>query len=112
MFKRNEGILDRSVRVLLGLVLLPVGLFVLGGLQGNVAGIISSVIGTIALITGFTGVCPLYIPFGISTLAKEQAFMAKCASMASTCMQGWNSDSASMCWPGSRTTKEPQSSPE
>ena len=38
MFKRNEGILDRILRVTLATVLLPVGLFLLGGLQGSVLG--------------------------------------------------------------------------
>jgi hypothetical protein len=33
MFKRNEGTLDRIVRVALGTVLLPTGFFWLGGLS-------------------------------------------------------------------------------
>ena len=72
MFKRNEGILDRIVRVSLGIVLLPTGLFLLGGLQGSVLGLLAAGLGAVGLITGFTGVCPMYIPFGISTLDREQ----------------------------------------
>jgi len=72
MFKRNEGTLDRIVRVVLGTVLLPAGLFWLGGLQGNVLGLLAAGLGVLGLITGLTGVCILYIPFGISTLETEK----------------------------------------
>lgn len=81
MFKRNEGILDRIVRVALALVFLPTGIFLLGGLQGSVLGLVVAGLGVLALITGITGVCPLYIPFGISTLEKEKELMARCTSM-------------------------------
>ena len=72
MFKRNEGIIDRTLRVALAIVLLSVGLFLLGGLQGNVTGLIVASFGLLPLITGLTGFCPLYVPFGISTLEKEK----------------------------------------
>jgi hypothetical protein len=72
MFKRNEGTLDRIVRLALAAVLLPAGLFLLGGLQGNVLGLIATGFGVLALVTGATGVCPTYMPFGISTLESEK----------------------------------------
>ena len=72
MLKRNEGILDRILRVALGMVLLPAGLFWLGELQGSVLGLLAAGLGVLALITGFTGVCPLYLPLGISTLEQEK----------------------------------------
>ena len=72
MFKRNEGTLDRILRLALATVLLPVGIFLLGGLQGTVLGLLAIGIGALALITGLTGVCILYIPFGISTLETEK----------------------------------------
>lgn len=81
MFKRNVGILDRIVRVALGLVLLPVGLFLLGGLQGSVLGLVIAGLGGIGLLTGFTGFCLLYTLFGINTLEKEKEFIARCMSM-------------------------------
>lgn len=83
MFKRNEGILDRIVRVTLGIVLLPVGLFLLGALQSSVLGLVVAGLGGIALITGFTGFCLLYIPFGINTLEKEKELIDRFKSMAS-----------------------------
>ena len=81
MFKRNEGIIDRTLRVLLGLMLLPTGLFWLSGLQGSVFGLVVTGLGLLPLITGLTGFCPLYVPFGISTLEKEKELMARCRSM-------------------------------
>jgi hypothetical protein len=86
MFKRNEGILDRIVRVTLGLVLLPVGLFLLGGLQGSVSGLVTSVLGGIGLLTGFTGFCLLYVPLGINTLEKERELIDRFKSTATGMM--------------------------
>lgn len=92
MFKRNEGLLDRIVRVALGMTLLPIGLYLLGGLQGSVVGLVIVGLGVLGLFTGLTGYCPLYIPFGINTLKKEKelidrfkssttGLMEKCISM-------------------------------
>jgi hypothetical protein len=88
MFKRNEGILDRTVRVALGLVLLLTGLFLLGGLQGSVLGLVIASFSVLPLTTGLTGVCPLYIPFGINTLEKEKELIARCMTMMAGISQG------------------------
>ena len=55
----NEGVIDRSLRVVAGLVLM--GLAVTGtvGLWGY--------IGIIPLVTGAVGMCPLYSLLGINT---------------------------------------------
>ena len=88
MFKRNEGTIDRILRVALAMVLLAVGLFLLGGSQGSVPGLLVASLGVLPLITGLTGFCPLYVPFGISTLEKEKQLMARCESMVASCMPG------------------------
>jgi hypothetical protein len=88
MFKRNEGIIDRTLRVLLSMVLLPTGLFWLGGLQGSVLGLVVTGFGLLPLLTGLTGFCPLYVPFGISTLEKEKELVDRCISMMASCMPG------------------------
>ncbi len=71
MFKRNEGALDRILRVALGIVLLPAGLW-LGALQLSVLGLVLAGLGVIGLVTGLTGVCPTYNLFGFSTLETKQ----------------------------------------
>lgn len=70
MFQRNEGPVDRTIRIVLGVLLLLVGLWLLNGLGGAAGGIIVAVIGAILLITGITGFCGLYRLLGISTLKK------------------------------------------
>ncbi|MDO8279375.1 MAG: DUF2892 domain-containing protein [Burkholderiaceae bacterium] len=57
--KVNEGAIDRSLRVVVGLVLL--GLTATGyiGMWGY--------IGLIPLVTGAVGICPLYSVLGINT---------------------------------------------
>jgi hypothetical protein len=67
MFKRNLGRLDRALRFVVGLALIPIGLFVLGGWQGNPNGLLVAVLALIPLVTGLIGSCPAYVPFGIST---------------------------------------------
>ncbi len=72
MFKRNEGTLDRAIRLAVAAVLLPTGLVALGGLQGNVLGLLVALPGVLGLVSGVTGFCPLYVPFGISTVGAEK----------------------------------------
>ena len=72
MFKKNMGQLDRVLRFVVGVALIPTGLFLLGGLQGNLFGILIAVFGVVPLlVTSLTGFCPGYIPFGISTLGRN-----------------------------------------
>jgi Protein of unknown function (DUF2892) len=68
MFPRNEGPVDRTIRVVAGFVLIAVGLFVLGGVEASVAGVVVAAFGGWLVATGAIGVCPLYVPFGIDTL--------------------------------------------
>jgi hypothetical protein len=71
MFQKNEGPVDRVIRVAAGILLLPTGLFLLGGLGGSVVGIVVSALGLIGLVTGATGRCPTYVPFGITTVGRR-----------------------------------------
>jgi hypothetical protein len=67
MFRRNVGGLDRAVRVVLGGILLPVGLFLwhLG------YGPLMAILGLILLATGILGFCPPYLLFHFSTAHPE-----------------------------------------
>ncbi len=60
----NEGVLDRTLRVILGLAILSltvVGPKTLWGL-----------IGIAPVLTGAIGFCPLYTLIGVTTCSKEQ----------------------------------------
>jgi hypothetical protein len=59
----NMGITDRAIRVVIAAVLIGVGLGVVRG----PAGIAVAAVGAIPLLTGLSGFCPLYVPFGIDT---------------------------------------------
>jgi hypothetical protein len=63
--KINEGVVDRSLRVLVGVVL--IGLAV-SGVVGPWA-----YIGLVPLVTGAVGLCPLYTLLGISTCPAPRA---------------------------------------
>lgn len=67
MLLPNEGKTDRTVRIVLGVILLGLALM---SLQG-VAQIIAAVAGVVALVTGIVGFCGLYKVLGISTLEKK-----------------------------------------
>ncbi|MBU0581073.1 MAG: DUF2892 domain-containing protein [Candidatus Margulisbacteria bacterium] len=58
---KNEGNLDRVIRVILGVVIIGVGSYYQSWL---------GFIGLIPLITGLIGYCPLYSIFGIKTCKK------------------------------------------
>jgi hypothetical protein len=59
--KKNEGTIDRALRVLVGLGLISYA--VLGGAAWGYLGIVP-------LFTGLIGSCPIYSLFGISTCGK------------------------------------------
>jgi len=61
--KCNVGKTDRSIRIILGLIII-----VLGFIYENWWGLV----GLIPLLTGLIKWCPLYIPFRLSTVKKEK----------------------------------------
>ena len=67
-FPNNEGPLDRVIRLILGFALIPIGLWVLDGVNASVAGIVVAAVGLIPLVTGAIGSCPTYRLFGFDTL--------------------------------------------
>lgn len=67
MPKPNESKTDRTIRIVLGVILLGLSLFSLSGIAQTVA----IIAGAIALITGAIGFCGLYKILGISTLEKK-----------------------------------------
>ena len=63
MFKKNEGEIDRVVRIILAVLFFALAWFWLKGLAQTIFYILSAV----SLITGIVGFCGVYKIFGIST---------------------------------------------
>lgn len=61
---RNEGAVDRTLRVLLGSAAI-----ITAGLVGwaTVIGVVLAIIGVVLVVTGLVGFCPLYSALNIST---------------------------------------------
>jgi len=61
---RNEGTVDRSVRVLIAVVAVAAA-FAVGA--GSVLGIVLFAVAAVMLVTAAVGFCPLYRVLGLST---------------------------------------------
>lgn len=72
MITKNMSRLDRILRFIAGLVLVPVGLLALNGWGGNTVGVAIAGFAILPLGTGLVGFCPLYVPFGVSTLREDR----------------------------------------
>jgi hypothetical protein len=59
--KKNVGTVDKWIRVILGVAILSMLVWVQGDLKWL------GLIGLIPLGTAYMGSCPLYLPFGINT---------------------------------------------
>ena len=66
--KKNEGTVDRIIRVVLGALLL---IWAFAGLHGAGAWV-AGIVGAILLVTGLIGYCALYSVFGIRTCKVPQ----------------------------------------
>lgn len=67
--KQNMGGTDRIVRVTIAVVL---SVLYLSGIVEGVLGTVLLAIAAIMLLTSFVAFCPLYLPFGLSTLGKKE----------------------------------------
>jgi hypothetical protein len=64
MMKKNMGVIDRTIRVILAIV---VAVLYFTEVIPAIAAIILGVIAIIFIITSLIGFCPLYVPLKIST---------------------------------------------
>lgn len=65
---KNLGSVDRKLRAIFGIIFVVVGIL----LQISIASYWwLSLVGGILLVTSLISVCPLYIPFKLSTLKKK-----------------------------------------
>lgn len=62
------GGMDKTIRIILAIVF--AALYFTGTVTGTV-GVVLLVLGAVFLLTSLVSVCPLYIPFGISTCSKK-----------------------------------------
>ncbi len=66
--KKNIGTADRVIRILIAA--LVIALYFTHVIGGTTA-IILLALSAVFILTSFVGVCPLYLPFGISTRSKN-----------------------------------------
>lgn len=66
--KTNMGNTDKVIRILVAVVILV--LYFTNQISGTLA-IVGLVLSVVFMLTSLIGVCPLYLPFGISTKQKE-----------------------------------------
>lgn len=64
--KANVGVIDKAVRIVVGLAVLSLIFF----LEGNARW--WGLVGFIPLLTGVFGWCPAYLPFHISTCSTDK----------------------------------------
>lgn len=64
----NMGVVDRIIRILIAIVIGV--LYFTNRISGTLA-IVLAVVAIVFLITGCSGRCPAYIPFGLSTSKKQ-----------------------------------------
>jgi hypothetical protein len=67
--KKNMGSIDRILRLLVAVAVII--LYFTHIINGTVA-IVLLALSAIFILTSFMSVCPLYMPFGISTCKKEK----------------------------------------
>jgi small-conductance mechanosensitive channel len=67
IMKKNMGIIDRSIRILLAAA---VALFYFTDQLTGIAAVVLGAIAVIFILTSVIGFCPLYYPLGISTRKK------------------------------------------
>lgn len=65
--KKNMGSADKVIRILVAIAI--IALYFAHVVSGTLALVLLAVSG-IFILTSFIGVCPLYLPFGISTKGK------------------------------------------
>ncbi len=70
--KKNTGKIDRTLRFVLGLFLVWLGLFVMNGKEGNIIGILVAIISLIPFYITFTGSCFVFRWFKIHSLSKSE----------------------------------------
>ena len=61
--KKNIGTIDKTFRIIVGIIILILGIVYSSWL---------GLIGLLPIVTALTGSCPAYLPFGISTCKTQE----------------------------------------
>ena len=72
---KNVGKIDRTLRMLLGLFLGWLGLFILNGIEGNILGILVALISLVPFYMVVTGSCFVFNWFNIHSLSKTECII-------------------------------------
>jgi hypothetical protein len=67
--KRNMGAVDRWIRIIAAVV---IAVLYFGDQISGIFGGVLGIVALILLLTSFMGFCPLYVPFKITTVKKQQ----------------------------------------
>lgn len=67
--KKNMGTIDKVIRILVAVI---VAVLYFTHVISGTLGIILLVLAGVFVLTSLISVCPLYMPFGLSTIKKEQ----------------------------------------
>ncbi|WP_340106208.1 YgaP family membrane protein [Rhodohalobacter sp. 8-1] len=62
--KKNMGTIDRLIRIFIALV---IAILYFTGILSGTAATILGVLAIVFVLTSFVGICPLYMPVGLST---------------------------------------------
>jgi hypothetical protein len=68
--KRNMGTMDRVIRVIAAVV---IGTLILTGQLTGTWALILGILAVAFVLTSLVATCPLYLPLGLSTCARESA---------------------------------------
>jgi len=68
--KKNMGTLDRTIRVIVAVIIAV--LYYTGVISGTLA-IFLGIIALVFVLTSLVGICPAYLPFGLSSCKESKA---------------------------------------
>ena len=66
--EKNMGFIDKLIRIIIAVV---IAVFYFTGQITGSAAIVFGIIAVVFILTSIIGICPLYIPFKISTKKKD-----------------------------------------
>jgi uncharacterized membrane protein YtjA (UPF0391 family) len=67
--KKNMGNADKMIRVLVAII---IGVLYFTNVISGTTALVLGILAIIFLVTSLVSVCPLYLPFGISTFKKKK----------------------------------------